>query len=65
MEKIREKSGNFVSPEEWEPCISVSKGTLKNFLGGSILKLLVNSDFSLLSSHEAQFVKVLQMGWEI
>ena len=48
MEKIREKSGNFVSPEEWEPCISVSKGILKIVLGGSILKLLVNSDFSLL-----------------
>ena len=21
--KVREKSGNFVSPEKWEPCISV------------------------------------------
>ena len=21
--KVREKSGNFVSPEKWEPCLSI------------------------------------------
>ena len=40
MEKIREKSGNFVSPEEWEQCISVSKGTLKKLPGWFYTKIV-------------------------
>ena len=28
--KVREKSGNFVSPEKWEPCICYGKISEKN-----------------------------------
>ena len=42
--KVREKSGNFVSPEKWEPCI-VNGSTVGIFIIQSILQTIVMIPF--------------------
>ena len=47
MEKILEKSGNFVSPEKWEPCVKGRRRHQKSKTGVSVApqKGLMSSKF--------------------
>ena len=57
--KVREKSGNFVSPEKWEPCVIEICGVPVNGIMG--IKFNVLKIFTIYSMSLARHINIYLM----